>query len=121
MHRSDDVARLIVNTGLLSDKIDLNACFGGTNMPEFALVYKIVMKSPKSMDVIRKVQKAFEQELVGQVDANESFIVFGREALVLDVDKAIEVRFVLTISLPSKLTIYVQFDVNRQPVFYDLV
>lgn len=89
-YASQDAVGLNVNIGMLSSQFDLNSYFGGSDMPQFALVYKIFMRSVSSVAAIRKAQKAFETRLADKVDAPESFIVFGKEALVLDVDRDIQ-------------------------------
>lgn len=108
-HAAGDVTGLVVNVGTLSEEFDLNAYFGGASMPQFALVYKILLKSPRSVAAVRKAQVAFEEEMGtrGQVDASESFIVFGKEALVLDVGRNIKVSHALY-GLPRYLGTYFQ-------------
>lgn len=50
------------------------------------------MKSAKSVPWVRKAQKAFEKAVgeKGELDFSESFIVFGKEALVVDNTKGYE-------------------------------
>ncbi|KAH7254285.1 uncharacterized protein BKA55DRAFT_510323, partial [Fusarium redolens] len=95
---------LICNVGAVSDQFDLNSYFGGANMPQYALVYKIFLTGPESVPLVRKAQAQFEKHAVDQsiIDLHKSFILFSQEALVMDVEK--EVRF-------SR---------NRQPAFRDL-
>lgn len=90
-HASQEATAVIASISVLSEKMDLNAYFGGREMPQFAVVYKIHMKSASSAAAIRKAQLAFEKRLEGKVDASESFIVFGKEALVLDATKDVRV------------------------------
>ncbi|KAJ9640109.1 hypothetical protein H2199_006343 [Coniosporium tulheliwenetii] len=91
-HATNDVYNLLVNVGLLSDEFDLSAYFGGSSMPQYALVYKMCMKQNSSVAAVRDAQKAFEKLAADRVDTSESFIVFGKEALVLDVENGIKVR-----------------------------
>ncbi|KAH7070379.1 hypothetical protein BKA63DRAFT_578933 [Paraphoma chrysanthemicola] len=101
-HCQNDVWGLIANVGEVSDKFDLQAYFGGANVPQYALVYKIYMKDAASVTAVRQSQKVFEAEVGGRIDLHNSFIVFSQEALVLDVGQDIA------------------FSLDRQPVFGDL-
>jgi len=87
----DDVYGLIVNVGVVSSKFDLNAYFGGADMPQYALVYKAFMKDNSSVTAVRKAQKALMKVMGDQLDPHDSFVTFGREALIMDVDKGYKV------------------------------
>jgi hypothetical protein len=87
---------LICNVGAVSDQFDLNSYFGGANMPQYALVYKIFLTGPESVPLVRKAQAQFEKHAVDQsiIDLHKSFILFSQEALVMDVEKEVRVRCV---------------------------
>ncbi|KAF5977935.1 hypothetical protein FCOIX_6267 [Fusarium coicis] len=55
----DQVWGLICNVGAVSDQFDLNSYFGGANMPQYALVYKIFLDGPESVPLVRKAQAHF--------------------------------------------------------------
>lgn len=90
-HCQDDVWGVIANVGAVSEKFDLNAYFGGANMPQYALVYKVFLKDSASVSAFRKSQKVFENAAPKNLDLNESFVIFSHEALVMDMDKDIRV------------------------------
>ncbi|PVH85177.1 hypothetical protein DL98DRAFT_409702 [Cadophora sp. DSE1049] len=98
-YTSGEVYRVYANVGYTSAEFDLNAYFGGGNMPQFSLVYKLYMKDVKSVPAIRRAQKAFESQAADLVNFVDSFIVFGKEGLVMDYSRNI------------------LFDPARQPVF----
>ncbi|KAF4335204.1 hypothetical protein FBEOM_10948 [Fusarium beomiforme] len=103
-HCQDQVWGIICNIGAVSDQFDLNTYFGGANMPQYALVYKIFLSGPEAVPQVRKAQTEF-QKYVGEqsiIDLHKSFILFSQEALVMDVEKGI------------------RFSRDRQPVFTDL-
>jgi EthD domain len=87
LHAQDDVYGLIANVGTVSSKFDLNAYFGGSSMPQYALMYKVFLKGNESVPVFRRAQKAFVKEMGEHFDVHESFVLFAKEALVLDVAK----------------------------------
>lgn len=87
----EDAIDLIVNVGETSEQFDLNAYFGGSGTPQYALVYKIHLKGPESVPQLRKSQKEFESLVGGLIDLHTSFILFSKEAVVLDVEKNIRV------------------------------
>ncbi|KAF5978728.1 hypothetical protein FBULB1_6045 [Fusarium bulbicola] len=99
----DQVWRLICNIGAVSDHFDLNSYFGGANMPQYALVYKVFLAGPESVPLVRKAQAQFEKHAADEsiIDPHKSFILFSQEALVMDVEKR------------------VKFSYDRQPVFED--
>lgn len=80
----DEVYKVECNVGFTSTEFDLNAYFGGSDNPQYALVYKIFLRCVQSVPHVRKAQKAVEDAVGEKVDFSESFIVFGKEALVLD-------------------------------------
>ena len=84
-HAQDEVRGLIVNIGTISSKFDLNSYFGGANMPQYALVYKIFLKDSESVPVFRRAQSAFVKAMGEHFDQHESYVLFGKEALVMDV------------------------------------
>jgi hypothetical protein len=80
-----------VNVAFTLPGIDLTKYFGGEGMPQYALVYKLFMKNVKSVPFIRKAQKSFESSAGDLIDFFESFIVFGKEQLVVDYGNRISV------------------------------
>ena len=96
---SGEIYKAEVNVGFVSSEFDLNSYFGGSNMPQYALVYKLFMKDTKSVPSIRRAQKAFEKIVDNAIDISTSFIVFGKEALVMDYDKDILVCNILILVL----------------------
>ncbi|KAF9773507.1 hypothetical protein IL306_008658 [Fusarium sp. DS 682] len=95
----DQVWGLACNVGAVSDQFDLNSYFGGANMPQYALVYKIFLSGPESVPQVRKAQTQFEKHAGerSMVDLHKSFILFSEEALVMDVEKGIRVSCVVCI------------------------
>jgi hypothetical protein len=87
----DEVWGVIANIGIISTKFDLNAYFGGGNMPQYALVYKIFLKNNESVPVFRKAQAAFVKSEAEKFDVHKSFVVFSKEALIMDTAKDIRV------------------------------
>lgn len=85
-HCQDDAWGMICNVGAVSDKFDLNSYFGGTSMPQYALVYKVFLNDAASVPAFRKAQKYFEDAArrPEAIDLYESFVVFSQEALVMD-------------------------------------
>lgn len=86
-----DVWGLQVNVGVASTKFDLNSYFGGSNMPQYALVYKVFLKDRSSVSAFRKAQAAFASAAGEHYDKHASFVLFSQEALVLDVGKGVKV------------------------------
>ncbi|EOA91862.1 hypothetical protein ACJQWK_03202 [Exserohilum turcicum] len=101
-HCQDEVWGIRANVAEVSEHFDLHAYFGGADLPPYAVVYKIYIKDEAYVPSIRKAQKDFEAAAKQQVDTCRSFIVFSKEALILDVEKD------------------VKFSLDRQPVFADL-
>ncbi|KAL3480494.1 hypothetical protein BJX99DRAFT_254485 [Aspergillus californicus] len=101
-YSQDEVWGLIANIGVVSEKFDLNAYFGGANMPQYSLVYKVFLKGAASTAFFRRSQKMFESAAGENIDLGNSFVVFSQEALVMDVGKDI------------------RFSRDRQPLFEDL-
>ncbi|KAL6705916.1 hypothetical protein ACN47E_006195 [Coniothyrium glycines] len=97
-HATDDAWGLQANVSVPSEQFDVRAYFGGKNMPEYPVSYKIFLKDHQSVKAIRKAQKAFMAETGDVVDASKTFIVFGKEGMVLDVGNG------------------VKFESHRQPV-----
>jgi hypothetical protein len=93
----DQIWGLICNVGAVSDQFDLNSYFGGANMPQYALVYKIFLDGPESVPLVRKAQAHFEKHAADEsiIDLHKSFILFSKEALVLDVGKGLWVSYCL--------------------------
>ncbi|KAH7082078.1 hypothetical protein FB567DRAFT_530545 [Paraphoma chrysanthemicola] len=91
----NEVSGLVANVGEVSEKFDLQAYFGGANVPQYALVYKIYLKDASSVMAVRRSQKVFEAEVGGRIDLHDSFILFSQEALVLDVGHDIAVSLSL--------------------------
>ncbi|KAF5655297.1 hypothetical protein F25303_705 [Fusarium sp. NRRL 25303] len=85
----DQVWGLICNVGAVSDQFDLNSYFGGANMPQYALVYKLFLAGPESVPRVRKAQAQFEKDAQSSVDLNKSFILFSQEALVMNVTEGV--------------------------------
>lgn len=89
----DETWGLIANIGIISDKFDLNAYFGGGDMPQYALMYKIFLRNHASVRVFRKAQADFVRSAGEYFDQSQSYVLFGKEALVLDAGKGIKVCF----------------------------
>ncbi|CAO2649234.1 Nn.00g066190.m01.CDS01 [Neocucurbitaria sp. VM-36] len=96
-HATNEVWGLVANVGVPSTQFDIRAYFGGKNMPEYPVSYKIYMKDDNSVTAVRKAQNAFMESIRDRIDASNTFITFGKEGLVLDVEKGIK------------------FDKNQQP------
>ncbi|PSN67615.1 hypothetical protein BS50DRAFT_664912 [Corynespora cassiicola Philippines] len=90
-HARGEVYGLQVNVGIPADQFDIRAYFGGKNMPEYPVAYKIYMKGSESVAAVRKAQKAFMSRMADVVDSNQTFITFGQEGLVMDVGNKIRV------------------------------
>lgn len=88
---SNEVRGMQVNVGIVSSKFDLRAYFGGSSMPQYALVYKVFLKDAASVPAFRKAQKAIAEEGERLFDESESFVVFGKQVLVMDVTEGIKV------------------------------
>lgn len=83
-HCHDGVPRLIANIGTESERFDLASYFGGGNMPRYCLVYKIFLKGRASVLIFRS-QHNFEATAQEHVDIHTCFVLFGVEALIMDV------------------------------------
>lgn len=90
-HCQDEVWGIRANVAEVSEHFDLHAYFGGADLPPYAVVYKIYIKDEAYVPSIRKAQKDFEAAAKQQVDTCRSFIVFSKEALILDVEKDVKV------------------------------
>ncbi|KAL6362007.1 hypothetical protein LRP88_05490 [Fusarium phalaenopsidis] len=103
-HCQANVRGVVCNVGAVSDKFDLNAYFGGADMPQYALVYKLFLTGAGSVTALRRAQSEFEETASRQgfVDLHKSFILFSHEALVMDVGNGI------------------RFSLDRQVTFKDL-
>ncbi|WAO86360.1 Hypothetical protein NCS54_00363200 [Fusarium falciforme] len=99
-----DIGGVVCNVGAVSDKFDLNAYFGGADMPQYALVYKLFLTGAESVTTLRRAQREFEGAVTqhGLIDLHKSFILFSREALIMDMGKGI------------------RFSLDRQVSFKDL-
>jgi hypothetical protein len=95
-----EVYKAEVNVGITSSQFDLNAYFGGGNNPQYCLVYKLFMKSAASVPYVRKAQRQFESLAGDALDFSTSFIVFGKEALVVDHSRGIRVRTFYAAKIP---------------------
>lgn len=87
----EEVYGVQANISVPASQFDIRAYFGGRNMPEYPVTYKMYVKNRASMSVVRKAQKVFMKEMSGQIDASNTFIAFGIEGLVLDVGNGIRV------------------------------
>lgn len=90
-HASEDVWGLLANIGIVSAEFDLNKYFGGANMPQYAVVYKIFMKDSGSVTAVRQAQATFLETAGEHIDLNKSFVVFGKEGLIMDIGNNIRV------------------------------
>lgn len=90
-HAAGQVSGLIANIGIASSEFDLTKYFGGSDMPKYALVYKILIQDSSSVTSVRKAQAEFNRLAGEGTDQNASYIVFGVEGLVLDVERNIKV------------------------------
>jgi hypothetical protein len=104
-HCQADVWGVVCNVGAVSDKFDLNAYFGGADMPQYGLVYKLFLTGAESVTALRRAQREFEEAASqqGLIDLHKSFILFSQEALIMDMGKGIRVRIHL-LSAQGKLT-----------------
>lgn len=91
-HAANEVYGLEVDIGIPSSQFDIRAYFGGKNMPEYPLTYKIFIESASSVPAVRKAQKAFIKAMGDKIDESNTFITFGKEGLVMDVGNGIKVR-----------------------------
>jgi hypothetical protein len=91
LHAQNDVYGVQANIGIPSSQFDIRAYFGGKDMPQYPVVYKLYMRSSESVAAVRKAQSVFMGEMGEWIDPGESFIAFGKEGLVLDVGG--EVKF----------------------------
>ncbi|RAH83062.1 hypothetical protein BO86DRAFT_408902 [Aspergillus japonicus CBS 114.51] len=82
--------------------MDLAAYFGGSSMPTFHLVYKILLRGRASVTAVRKAQKVLYESTQDELDQSKSFVVFGIEGLINDIGTN------------------TRFDPRRQPKMLDL-
>ncbi|KAJ4234619.1 hypothetical protein NW759_001613 [Fusarium solani] len=103
-HCQADVWGVVCNVGAVSDKFDLNAYFGGADMPQYGLVSKLFLTGAESVTALRRAQREFEEAASqqGLIDLHKSFILFSQEALIMDMGKGI------------------RFSLDRQVTFNDL-
>lgn len=87
-----DVYGVQANVSIPASQFDIRAYFGGRNMPEYPVTYKVFIKDESGVGAVRKAQKAFMEGLSEQIDAGNTFIGFGKEGLVLDAGNGVEVR-----------------------------
>lgn len=118
-HASNEVWGLLANVGVPSTQFDIRAYFGGKNMPEYPVTYKIYIKDSSSVTAVRKAQKAYMESMGDRIDASNTFITFGKEGLVMDVGNGIRVRRARLAQNQSSANLC-QFDKNRQPQLPDL-
>ncbi|KAJ4356860.1 uncharacterized protein N0V89_004897 [Didymosphaeria variabile] len=90
-HASNEVYGLLANISIPSEQFDIRAYFGGKNMPEYPVTYKIFIKDAGSVSAVRKAQKAFIESVGEKVDDSNTFIAFGVEGMVLDVGNGVKV------------------------------
>jgi hypothetical protein len=110
----DEAWNLIANIGEVSEHFDLKAHFGGSDdLPKYALVYKIHLKDQNSVPLVRRSQKVFENLAKEHIDQHKSFILFSREALVLDVGKNISVSLIQGLLLSFRLLANDYFSFRR--------
>ena len=67
-------------------------------MPQYALVYKVFLKDHASVPAFRTAQNDFAAKVGEHYDKHTSFVLFSREALVLDVERSIRVSKVVSTS-----------------------
>ena len=81
-----------VNIGLKVPGMDAREYFGGKGMPVFSLVYKINLSGGRdAVPLIRAMEATLQDNIPQMIDWNNSFTVFGYEAVVLDQEKGISV------------------------------
>lgn len=90
-HCHEDVWRVVANIGAKSDKFDLSSYFGGSAMPQYCLVYKISLRDRASVPIFRRSQHSFEATAKAHFDLHTSFVLFGEDALIMDMSKDIRV------------------------------
>ena len=90
-HAAGDVYGLQANIGTPTSQFDIRTYFGGKNMPEYPVTYKIYIKDSRSVAAVRKAQKALMEDVGDLVDASNTFIAFGKEGLVLDIGTGMKV------------------------------
>lgn len=91
-HCQDAVWGAFVNVGVVSSHFDLNSYFGGGKMSQYALAYKVLLKDAASVPAFRVAQHAFYASAADHIDTHTCFVLFGKEALILDVGEGIKVR-----------------------------
>jgi hypothetical protein len=90
-YAGDDVYGVQANVSIPASQFDIRAYFGGRNMPEYPVTYKLYMKDDSGVAAVRSAQKAFMAQMGERIDAGNTFIAFGKEGLVLDVGNGIKV------------------------------
>lgn len=94
-----DVYKWLVNVGLTIPEFDPTSYFGGAELPKYALVYKIYLKDAGSVAAVRKAQKVFEAEAGPEtVNTGNSFVLFNKEVLMMDVGQNFRVSIFLFLS-----------------------
>ncbi|KAL1863768.1 hypothetical protein Plec18170_000607 [Paecilomyces lecythidis] len=97
-HASGKVRAVLANVGVEIPGLDPRQYFGGKDMPVFSLVYKVYLGGSRDdTTMIRAAEAALQKSVPDRVNWNNSFVVFGYEALILDHEKS------------------VRFDPKRQP------
>ncbi|KAJ4399547.1 hypothetical protein N0V91_009372 [Didymella pomorum] len=89
-YAGDDVYGVQANVSIPASQFDIRAYFGGRNMPEYPVTYKLYMKDDSGVAAVRSAQKAFMAQMGERIDAGNTFIAFGKEGLVLDVGNGIK-------------------------------
>lgn len=97
----DDAWGIIANIGEVSEKFGLNSYSGGANALKYAIVYKIYLKGPDSVPPVRQSQRRFESATKELIDEHEFFILFFKEAVVMDVGENVKVSRVFKTSCDS--------------------
>ncbi|KAI9733876.1 MAG: hypothetical protein M1834_002531 [Cirrosporium novae-zelandiae] len=93
-HAEDDVYKVEANIGFTLPEVSWSAHFGGaSDLPKFALVYKLFLKDSTSAPVVRKMQKEFEKAAGSSINSGNSFILFGEETLIQDYSRKPYVHF----------------------------
>lgn len=108
-HAHDEVYGLQANIGIPTSRFDIRAYFGGKDMPEYPVAYKIYMKDAASVSAVRKAQKAFMKDMSEHIHAGNTFIAFGKEGIILDVENGMKVIHSSFLRSTSLLTGIVRF------------
>jgi hypothetical protein len=83
---ASEVWGLSVNIGIQPEGMDLAVCFGGSSMPTYHLVYKILLKDRASVTAVRKAQAVSYGNTQDELNQSKSFVVFGVEGLIMDIE-----------------------------------